>query len=52
VSRFLVDTHALLWWLTDDPALSPTAREARANPATEHPRLASASPRRWSSATS
>ena len=24
--RVLVDTHALLWWLTDDPALSPIAR--------------------------
>lgn len=22
----LLDTHALLWWLADDPALSPTAR--------------------------
>jgi len=21
----LLDTHALLWWLADDPALSPTA---------------------------
>jgi PIN domain nuclease of toxin-antitoxin system len=33
VSRLLVDTHALLWWLTDDPALSATAREALAEPA-------------------
>ncbi len=33
MSRLLVDTHALLWWLTDDPALSPTAREALADPA-------------------
>jgi PIN domain nuclease of toxin-antitoxin system len=24
----LLDTHALLWWLADDPALSPTARTA------------------------
>tara|TARA_R110002049_G_scaffold71020_5_gene183180 strand:- start:1101 stop:1487 length:387 start_codon:yes stop_codon:yes gene_type:complete len=24
---FLLDTHALLWWLTDDPRLSPRARE-------------------------
>jgi len=24
--RLLLDTHALLWWLTDDPRLSPTAR--------------------------
>jgi PIN domain nuclease of toxin-antitoxin system len=35
VNRLLVDTHALLWWLTDDPALSPTAREALADPANE-----------------
>jgi PIN domain nuclease of toxin-antitoxin system len=35
VTRLLVDTHALLWWLTDDPALSRTAREALADPATE-----------------
>jgi PIN domain nuclease of toxin-antitoxin system len=26
--RLLLDTHALLWWLSDDPALSPTARKA------------------------
>ncbi|HEX3941876.1 MAG TPA: type II toxin-antitoxin system VapC family toxin [Acidobacteriaceae bacterium] len=24
--RALLDTHALLWWLTDDPALTRTAR--------------------------
>ena len=24
----LLDTHALLWWLADDPALSPAARAA------------------------
>jgi PIN domain nuclease of toxin-antitoxin system len=35
VSPLLVDTHALLWWLTDDPALSKTAREALADPATD-----------------
>jgi PIN domain nuclease of toxin-antitoxin system len=35
VSRLLVDTHALLWWLTDDPALSPAARDAIADPANE-----------------
>ena len=23
--RILLDTHALLWWITDDPALSPSA---------------------------
>jgi PIN domain nuclease of toxin-antitoxin system len=26
--NLLPDTHALLWWLFDDPALSPRAREA------------------------
>jgi PIN domain nuclease of toxin-antitoxin system len=35
VSRLLVDTHAVLWWLTDDPALSSPAREAVADPANE-----------------
>lgn len=35
MSRLLVDTHALLWWLTDDSALSSTAREAFADPASE-----------------
>jgi PIN domain nuclease of toxin-antitoxin system len=35
VSRFLVDTHALLWWLADDSSLSPTARAALAEPANE-----------------
>ena len=31
MTRVLVDTHALLWWLTDDPALSAAAREAMAD---------------------
>lgn len=35
MSRLLVDTHALLWWLADDPALSPPARDAIADPANE-----------------
>jgi PIN domain nuclease of toxin-antitoxin system len=35
VTRLLVATHALLWWLTDDPSLSPAAREAIADPASE-----------------
>jgi PIN domain nuclease of toxin-antitoxin system len=26
--RLLLDTHALLWWLADDPALGEGAREA------------------------
>lgn len=24
--RLLLDTHALLWWVEDDPQLSPVAR--------------------------
>jgi len=35
VSRLLVDTHALLWWLADDPQLSSAARDAIADPANE-----------------
>jgi PIN domain nuclease of toxin-antitoxin system len=35
VSRLLVDTHVLLWWLTDDLALSPVARDAIADPVNE-----------------
>ena len=30
--RLLLDTHALLWWLFDDPRLSSPARSAIANP--------------------
>ena len=26
--RFLLDTHVLLWWFTDDRRLSPSVREA------------------------
>ena len=29
--RLLLDTHVLLWWLADDAALSPVAREAIAD---------------------
>ena len=29
--RLLLDTHALLWWFTDDPRLSKSARDAIAN---------------------
>jgi PIN domain nuclease of toxin-antitoxin system len=29
--RLLLDTHALLWWLIDDPQLLPVARDAVAN---------------------
>ena len=28
--RVLLDTHSLLWWLSDDPALSATARSVMA----------------------
>lgn len=30
--RLLLDTHALLWWLADDPSLREAAREAIASP--------------------
>lgn len=30
--RLLLDTHALLWWWTDDPQLSARARDAISNP--------------------
>ncbi|MBT3198795.1 MAG: type II toxin-antitoxin system VapC family toxin [Phycisphaerales bacterium] len=26
--KFLLDTHVILWWLADDPALKPNARSA------------------------
>jgi len=29
--RYLLDTHTLLWWLTDDPQLSPRAGELIGN---------------------
>jgi PIN domain nuclease of toxin-antitoxin system len=35
VSRLLLDTHAVLWWLADDPALSSPARDALADPTNE-----------------
>ncbi|HZU89188.1 MAG TPA: type II toxin-antitoxin system VapC family toxin [Stellaceae bacterium] len=31
----LLDTHALLWWLTDNPRLSYTAEAAITNPAND-----------------
>jgi PIN domain nuclease of toxin-antitoxin system len=31
--KLLLDTHTLLWFLTNDPALSATARAAIENPA-------------------
>jgi PIN domain nuclease of toxin-antitoxin system len=33
--RLLIDTHALLWWFADDPALAAGARSAIADPANE-----------------
>ncbi|TAH40908.1 MAG: type II toxin-antitoxin system VapC family toxin [Betaproteobacteria bacterium] len=33
--KILLDTHALLWFLLDDPALSNTARELIRNPETD-----------------
>ena len=33
--RLLLDTHALIWWVTDDPALSKTAWDAIGDPANE-----------------
>jgi len=33
--RLLLDAHALLWWLADDPSLDPAARTAIADPANE-----------------
>lgn len=33
--RFLVDTHALLWWLDDASELSATARGAISDPSNE-----------------
>jgi PIN domain nuclease of toxin-antitoxin system len=30
--RLLLDAHALLWWLADDPTLVPDARTAIADP--------------------
>jgi PIN domain nuclease of toxin-antitoxin system len=35
VTRLLADTHAILWWLGDDPSLSPGARAALADPRNE-----------------
>jgi PIN domain nuclease of toxin-antitoxin system len=33
--RLLLDAHALLWWLADDPALGGAARNQIADPANE-----------------
>jgi PIN domain nuclease of toxin-antitoxin system len=33
--RLLLDAHALLWWLADDPSLDRMARDAIADPANE-----------------
>ena len=31
MARVLLDTHAFLWWLLDDPALSERARAVMAD---------------------
>ena len=33
--KLLLDTHALIWWLADDPALSKIARDAIKDPDNE-----------------
>ncbi len=33
--RLLLDTHALLWWLANDPGLKPAARDAIADASSE-----------------
>jgi len=33
--RFLLDTHAFLWWITDDPRLSSRARAFMSDPGSE-----------------
>lgn len=33
--KLLLDTHVLLWWLDDDPRLTPGARAAIGDPATD-----------------
>jgi PIN domain nuclease of toxin-antitoxin system len=32
LKRLLLDTHVLLWWLSDDPRLGQTARQVIADP--------------------
>jgi PIN domain nuclease of toxin-antitoxin system len=32
VKRLLLDTHVLLWWLSDDPQLGESSKQAIANP--------------------
>lgn len=32
MKRLLLDTHVLLWWLTDDPQLGQTTRQVIADP--------------------
>ena len=33
MNRLLVDTHAVIWWLADDAALTPPAHELLSDPA-------------------
>jgi PIN domain nuclease of toxin-antitoxin system len=37
--RLLIDSHAIVWWMTDDPRLSPTARRGLGSP--QHERFLS-----------
>ncbi len=32
MKRLLLDTHVLLWWLSDDPQLGESSKQAIANP--------------------
>jgi PIN domain nuclease of toxin-antitoxin system len=33
--KYLLDTHALLWWLSDDKRLGPSVRKTIANPSSD-----------------
>ena len=37
--KLLIDSHAIVWWMTDDPRLSPAARQALGSP--QHERFLS-----------
>lgn len=46
--KYLLDTHALLWWLFDDPKLSPAARGVISDPGN---RLLASAASAWEIAT-